>query len=258
MGRQSGKTYSVSEIAQLAGVSARTLRHYEDVGLLSPARTENGYRAYGPKDVRRLGHVLAMRSCGLSLSEIRDLLDNPQADVRSALSSHLRDLHEQQQRLQEAVARTSAAIATIERIDVMKDEQKFEELKAQALQENEERYGEEARARHGDEAVDAANERLSGMTREQWDEKDRLEEAIKVQLRQAMATGDAAGEEAHELADLHRRWIQLHWGEGRYSREAHLGLAQGYLADPRFRDYYDGAAGEGATDFLVRALQANV
>ena len=76
------------------------------------------------------------------------------------------------------------------------------------------------------------------------------------QLRAAMATGDPAGEPARELARMHARWIALHWGEGRYSREAHRGLAQMYLADDRFRAYYDEAAGEGATEFLVAALES--
>ena len=55
---------------------------------------------------------------------------------------------------------------------------------------------------------------------------------------------------------MHARWIGLHWGDGAYSREAHLGLAQGYLRDERFRAYYDSRAGVGATEFLVQALQA--
>ena len=71
-----------------------------------------------------------------------------------------------------------------------------------------------------------------------------------------MATGDPAGEPARELARMHARWIALHWGAGRYSREAHRGLARMYLADDRFRAYYDTAAGEGATEFLVAALES--
>ena len=82
------------------------------------------------------------------------------------------------------------------------------------------------------------------------------EQAIKERLRAAMATGDPAGEPARELARMHARWIALHWGEGRYSREAHRRLAQMYLADDRFRAYYDTAAGEGATEFLVAALES--
>ncbi|MBQ9042226.1 MAG: TipAS antibiotic-recognition domain-containing protein [Eggerthellaceae bacterium] len=125
------------------------------------------------------------------------------------------------------------------------------------LERHEETYGKEARKRYGDEAVDATNERLMSMSRDEWEAKELLEESIKVQLRIAMAEGDAHGEAAAELARMHARWITMHWG-GSYSREGHLGLAQGYLADQRFRDYYDSAAGEGATEFLVEALSANL
>lgn len=138
----------------------------------------------------------------------------------------------------------------------MSEHDAFEALKRHAIEENERAYGREARARHGDDAVDAANERLASLSRDEWDEKGQLERAIREQLRVAMATGDPAGEPARELARMHARWIALHWGEGRYSREAHRGLAQMYLADDRFRSYYDTAAGEGATEFLIAALES--
>ena len=129
---------------------------------------------------------------------------------------------------------------------------KHEALKRRAIEENERAYGREARELYGDDAVDAANERLASLSQDEWDEKDRLEQAIKERLRSAMATG----EPARELARMHARWIALHWGAGCYSREAHRGLAQMYLADDRFRAYYDTAAGEGATEFLVAALES--
>ena len=129
---------------------------------------------------------------------------------------------------------------------------KHEALKRRAIEENERAYGREARELYGDDAVDAANEHLASLSQDEWDEKDRLEQAIKERLRAAMATG----EPARELARMHARWIALHWGAGRYSREAHRGLAQMYLSDDRFCAYYDTAAGEGATEFLVAALES--
>ena len=125
------------------------------------------------------------------------------------------------------------------------------------LERFEKTYGTEARERYGDKAIDETNQRLTSLSRDEWEAKDLLEESIKVQLRIAMAEGDPHGEAAAELARMHARWIRIHWG-GNYSREGHLGLAQGYLADQRFRDYYDTACGQGATDFLVETLQANL
>ncbi|MBO4365887.1 MAG: TipAS antibiotic-recognition domain-containing protein [Eggerthellaceae bacterium] len=107
-------------------------------------------------------------------------------------------------------------------------------------------------------AVDAANQNLLNMSQDEWATKEALEESIKEQLRLAMANGDVRGEEARELTRMHASWIRMHWGQSAYTSQAHRGLACGYLADSRFRDYYDTAAGEGATDFLVEALLANL
>lgn len=251
-----GSRYSVGRLAELAGVSARTLRYYEDMGLLEPARAENGYRMYGSADVKRLSHVLAMRACGLPLTTIRRLLKNPQSDVREALVSHLRTLCAQEKSLADAVVRTKAAIAAIEGIENMDDEKRFEAIKAQGLKEFEETYGAEARERYGDAVIDATNERIMSLTRDEWDAKDLLEESIKVQLRMALASGDPTGEAASELARMHERWLRIHWGDS-YERAAYLNLMRGYLLDPRFKEYYDTAAGAGATEFLVQAVEAN-
>ena len=104
--------------------------------------------------------------------------------------------------------------------------------------------------------MDAANERMAGMTEAEWNDAKALEAAILEQLVQAKATGDPTGEAARELCAMHARWLQMHWGEGTYSPAAHAALAEGYVADPRFTAYYDEAAGEGATAFLRDALVA--
>lgn len=248
--------YTIGQLAKLAGVSACTLRHYEDEGLLHPSRTDSNYRVYRERDARRLAHIVAMRACGLPLPTIRRLLEDPGADVIASLSSHLRYLLQQEKSLEEAIARTERAIAAIERMKGMDSETAFDELKKKGLEDFEETYGREARRLYGDDVIDAANERMMALSRDEWDAKELLEDSIKVQLRLAMASGDAGGAEALELARMHERWIRIHWGDEAYSRQAHLGLARAYLEDERFRAYYDGAAGPGATDFLVDVLEA--
>ena len=121
---------------------------------------------------------------------------------------------------------------------------------------NEMIHGKEARERYGDAAVDAANERQLGMSEAEWVEKETLERAISEQLKAAMATRDAMGPEATKLAQMHAQWIRAQWGEGAYSPNAYVALAQSYLADERFVNYYDSRAGKGATAFLVAAIEA--
>lgn len=279
------KPKTIGQLAELSGVSARTLRFYEEKGFLSPARTESGYRLYSESDERRLAQVVAMRSCGLPLTTIGQLLQhadapaeatpdpsqtsetthvgcgssapsatNAETNLHRALTDHLRTLREQGKSLEAAVRRTQAALNAIERIQGMESKDAFEELKRQGLEAFEREYGQEARERYGTDAIEQSNARMMALTKDEWDAKELLEESIKVQLRLAMATGDPASPEAQELVRMHKRWITVHWGPG-FADEAYLGLVRGYLADPRFTAYYDKSAGNGATEFLVKAVE---
>ena len=120
---------------------------------------------------------------------------------------------------------------------------------------NEAAYGEEVRAAFGDEAMDEANRKYVSMGEAAHLQADELELAIKEQLRRAMEAGDAAGPEAQKLAAMHAQWLRMYWPDGMYSPEAHKGLAEGYVADDRFRAYYDQVA-PGATQFLHDAIHA--
>lgn len=249
-------SYTVGSLAKLAGVTVRALHHYEDEGLLHPERTASGYRRYGAADVERLQQILLLRSCGLSLGDIRVALNNGDFDFHAVLIDHLATLRAQQKELETLVGTVEKTIASLEGRCTMTDEERFEGMKARAIAENEERYGAEVRRRHGDAAMDAANERMAGMSQEEWSDAKALEAAILEQLTAAKATGDPTGEAARKLCAMHARWLQMHWGEGAYSPAAHAALAEGYVADPRFTAYYDEAAGEGATAFLRDALIA--
>lgn len=251
-----GRTYTIGELATMSGTTERALRHYEDLGLLSPARGENGYRRYGEKDVERLQQVLLFRACGMGLSDIRGLLESPGYSAEEALKVHLKTLRARQRELEALVETVEKTIATMKGRETMTNEERFRGLKEHAIEANESAYGAEARKRYGNDAVDAANERVRAMAERDWDEMRELEQGIIRQLKAAMATGDPAGGAARELVALHRRWICGYWGDGRYSAKAHLSLGEMYLADERFRDYYDSGAGAGATEFLVAALRS--
>ena len=249
-------SYTVGSLAKLAGVTVRALHHYEDEGLLHPERTSSGYRRYGAADVERLQQILLLRSCGLSLGDIRAALDNGDFDFHAVLIDHLATLRARQKELETLVGTVEKTIASLEGRCTMTDEERFEGMKARAIAENEERYGAEVRQAYGDAAMDAANERMVGMSQEEWSDAKALEAAILEQLTAAKATGNPTGEAARKLCAMHARWLQMHWGEGAYSPAAHAALGEGYVADPRFTAYYDEAAGEGATAFLRDALIA--
>ena len=94
--------FSVNQLAKLAGVSVRTLHHYDEIGLLKPGtRTESNYRYYGEKELLRLQQILFYKELDLPLVKIMEILDDPAFDTEAALRSHKKDLIKRRDRTSE-------------------------------------------------------------------------------------------------------------------------------------------------------------
>ena len=247
--------YAVHALARLSGISARTLRYYDQIGLLRPARVSaGGYRIYGAREVDRLQQILFYREMGVKLEEIGRILDAPGYDPQAALQAHLTCLLQQRQRLQKLIENVSKTLGTLKGEQTMTDKEKFTGFKQKLVDENEAAYGAEMRGRWGDRTVDAANARLMGMSEADYARAEALRQEYERLLVAAQAAKDPAGADAQRACDLHRQWLCLYWPAGSYSREAHLALGEGYVADPRFTAYYDRLA-PGAAVFLRDALR---
>jgi len=244
--------YTVQKLARLAGVSPRTLRYYDQIGLLRPGATSTaGYRLYGPAEVDRLQQILFYRELGFSLDEIRRIVTEPRFDPLEALREHRRRLIAQKERIARLIDNVEKTIAEKEGRGTMTDREKFEGFKRQLLEENESKYGREARAKYGDEAVDRSNERFMNLTPGEYEEVTRLDKAVKDTLEAAFETGDPAGDLAQQAADLHRKWLMFFWPE--YNPEAHANLAQMYVDDERFKVHYEKRP--GMTEFFRDAIR---
>lgn len=231
--------YSIQELARLSGVTTRTLRWYDEIGLLKPSRTAaSGYRYYGPAQVDRLQDILYYRALGVGLARIRACLDDPSFDRLAALRSHLAALEAQRDRLDGLIRSVKDTICAQERSEIMNDEAKFEALKRRAVDWNEAAYGAELRERYGPEEVDAVYAAVLALTAEQYQSWSELGEAIRRGLEGAVQAGaDPAGPEGKALTDLHRRWLTVTGNP--YDPAKHRGLAELYVADGRFTAYYD-------------------
>ena len=222
--------YTVQKLTRLAGVSTRTLRYYDEIGILKPARiSSSGYRIYGQKEVDLLQQIMFYRELGVSLPDIREILTSPDFDKVKALKEHKNRLLEQRNRLDMLIRNVEKTIAYTEGRIKMTDKEKFEGFKQKIIEENEKKYGEEARQKYGDDDVDKSNAILKNMTQGQYEELQRTEEKCRKTLLEAFKTGDPAGPLAQEAADLHRKWITFFWGD--YNKEAHAGVAQLYVDD---------------------------
>ena len=243
--------YSVKQLACLAHVSERTLRYYDQIGLLRPARSPAGYRLYEQGDVKRLQQILLYCEMGIALKDIAALLEDEGFDLLKALNNSKQRLIAQRQRLDVLIANIDRTISHEKGEGQMKDEQRFEGFKREMIAQNEEQYGQEIREKYGDAQIDGSNAKLMGLTKEQYEACSALEEGMRQMLIAAYHTGDPAGKLAQQAADLHRQWICYFWKE--YSKQAHAGLAQMYIEDERFTKYYD-AYQPGLAAFLCDAI----
>ncbi|HBX23307.1 MAG TPA: MerR family transcriptional regulator [Desulfotomaculum sp.] len=244
--------YTVQKLGLLAGISTRTLRYYDEIGILKPARiNSSGYRIYGRAEVDTLQQILFYRELGVSLENIKEIITAPNFDGSKALREHRQKLVDKKKQLDLLITNVDKTIDLIEGKITMTDKEKFAGFKQKMIADNEKKYGKEIRAKYGDDRVDQSNKKIKHMTEEQYAQVENLGASVIDMLKAALATGDPAGDLAQKTADLHRQWLSFYWAS--YSKEAHAGIAQMYVDDDRFTAYYDKEQ-PGAAAFLRDAI----
>jgi DNA-binding transcriptional MerR regulator len=244
--------YTVKKLATLAGVSTRTLRYYDEIGILKPARiNSSGYRIYGLDEVNKLQQIMFYRELSVDLDSIKQILSSPSFDQIAALEEHLENLLSKRAQLNVLIENVRKTIATEEGRVTMSDKEKFEGFKDQLVEENEQKYGEEIRSKYGNATVDKSNNKLKNMSQNQYSQAEKLGADVLSILNEAFKTGDPGSELAQKTADLHRQWLSFYWDH--YTKEAHAGLAQMYVEDDRFTAFYD-KENKGTSKFLRDAI----
>jgi DNA-binding transcriptional MerR regulator len=244
--------YSGNKLTKMSGVSARTLRYYDEIGLLKPKRVaESGYRIYGQAEVDALQQVLFYRELGFALDDIKKLMQAPGFNREQAFLRHLAELRKQRVRLDTLIGNVEKSMAAMKGECIMQDNEKFEGFKRGLVDENERKYGAETREKYGDAAIDESNANLMGLTKEQYDESEGLRLKLEETLKAALETGSPAGQLAQQACSLHRQWLMALYPN--YSKEYHRGLGEMYVADERFRANYD-KLGAGCAEFLRDAI----
>ena len=225
--------YTVQKLSEIAKISKRTLRYYDEIGLLKPARVNSsGYRIYGEKEINKLQQILFYRELGVSLE---------------ALKEHRIKLLEKQKQIDLLLKNVNKTIQLKEGEVKMSDREKFEGFKKNIIDTNEKKYGEEIREKYGNESIEKSNKKFQNMTEEDYNDFIKLGNEVNEKLLQAFNTGNPKGELAQEVAELHKKWLLYTWSS--YTKEAHAGLAEMYVYDERFKEYYDKEQ-DGLAEFL--------
>ena len=244
--------YTVNKLSKMSGVSARTLRYYDEIGLLKPARVaQSGYRLYGEPQLDILQQILFYRELGFPLDEIKRILHTANFDREQAFMRHLSELNEKRKQLDMLISNVTKSISAMKGEIKMTDSEKFEGFKQTLINENEQKYGSEIRTKYGDAAVDASNANLKGLTQEQYNKGEQLRIAYEEKLKTAYEVGNPSGELALEACDLHRQWLLLYYPN--YSKEYHKALGEMYVADERFKVNYEKIA-RGCAEFFRDAI----
>ncbi|MFJ4470201.1 MerR family transcriptional regulator [Streptomyces sp. NPDC089424] len=246
-------SYSVGQVAGYAGVTVRTLHHYDGIGLLAPSeRSHAGHRRYSDADLDRLQQILFYRELGFPLEEVAALLDDPAADPRA----HLRRRHElltaRIEKLQKMAAAVEHAMeARAMGIDLTPEE-KFEVFGDH----DPDQYEDEVRERWGGtDAYRQSRERTSSYTKEDWKRATEEFDAIHRRMADLMAAGTPADSEAAtDTAEEHRLFITRSYYD--CSHEMHSCLGEMYVSDPRFTATYEKIR-PGLAVYLRDAIKAN-
>ena len=245
--------YTVQQFARLAGISTRTIRYYDQIGLLKPAFINaSGYRVYGREQVDRLQQILFYRALDFNLRQIGTILSACEYDRLTSLESHRLSLTRKRRQLDALIATLDKSISSMKGEYTMTDAEKFEGFKQDMVISNEEKYGEEIREKYGNESVNYANQKIKDMTEDEYADVSALEQSILEALKQVMVRSEGpGGPGAQKAAALHRRWLLFYWKE--YTPEAHAALARMYVEDERFKAHYDRYS-DGSATFLRDAI----
>jgi MerR family transcriptional regulator, thiopeptide resistance regulator len=241
------KVYTVSRLAKLAGVSVRTLHHYDEIGLLKPSfRSESGYRKYQRKDLLRLQQILFYRELDFSLTEIKDILDDPEYDEIKVLKDHRNNIEKRIERLLNLLNTIDKTINHYkEDTMALRDEELYEGFSKEHI----ERYNKEVDEKYGPGTLKASRERIGKLSKEQWQKVKDEGGAIALEIAKLM---DRLPEspEVQKLVKRHHAWILNFWTP---NAERYKGLGKGYVENPEFRVFYDKYK-TGLAEFLSSAM----
>ena len=235
----------INEAARLAGVSERTLRYYDRIGLLRPSgMTESGYRPYDEDALRRLQQILFFRELGFPLAQIGEIMDSPGYDRSDALRRHRALLIAERDRL-------NGLIELAERTLKGESDMSFDAFDRSEIERQRDAYAEEARARWGGtDAYAESAKKTAGYGKEEWTMIE--QEAGEIFAAFAALRGHAPDDP--DVQALVARW-QAHITKHYYActKEILAGLGQMYTADERFMQNID-RAGTGTAQLMSDAI----
>lgn len=235
----------IREVADLVGISVRTLHHYDEIGLLSPKKTtDSRYRIYTDDDLAMLQQILFFKELGFPLKKIKEIIHRPSFDREEALRLHRKALLEKRRRLDQMIKTVDKTIQHYKGGMEMTYKEKFA-----GFDFSHNPYEEEARQKWGNEMVDKSKEKINQLSNE---EREQYENQFHQIYRRLAKVRHEAPESAIAQNSI-KEWYDFLNKIGTYSLEAFQGLGQLYVDDERFKKNID-QFGEGLAVFMRDAM----
>jgi len=236
--------WSIHDIAQMTGVTSRTLRHYGDIGLLAPSRVgQNGYRFYDGEALVRLQRILLLRELGLSLQNIADVLAS-ETDLNGALRSHLDWLRQERQRLARQIASVETTLEKTKEGRQLMAREMFDGF-------DHSQYRDEVTARWGRDAYESGDRwwRSLSDSEKQGFQQQKLDIATDFGAAH-LAAKPVDGDEVQAITQRLYEWLSI---TSAVTKDHFTGLGEMYVNDPRFSAHYD-THGVGTAVFVRNAM----
>ena len=204
--------YTINKLAALASISTRTLRYYDQIGLLKPGRVNStGYRIYGDREVNLLQQILFFRELDLQLEDIRKIITSPDFDISQALADHHQKLISKRNQLDQLIQTVEKTIAHQKGEKAMSNREKFEGFKRDLVAANEKQYGSETREKFGAETVEALNRKFLNLSETEYQRMQAIESEMFDALRILMQSGDLESDAAKTVCEKHKEWLSFTW-----------------------------------------------
>jgi DNA-binding transcriptional MerR regulator len=224
--------FTVKQLSKLAGVTPRTLHHYDDIGLLKPSRIgENGYRYYGEEALLKLQQILFYRELDFPLEEIRRITGRRDFDLLGALQSHREALQKKSARLRQLLVTVDNTIQHIKGEKFMSQKGLFKGFS----EEEQEKLAQEAEQMYDPATVRESNRKWKGYSKEKKDAILAEGNQIYLDMIAAMPKG-ASSAEVQAIVERWRSHMDYFWTP---NLDQLLGLATMYNDDPKFKSNFD-------------------
>jgi len=196
----------IHELAKISGVSTRTLRYYDEIGLLKPSsRSDGSYRVYSEKEINHLEQILIYKELGFSLDKIKEMIYRPNFNIQSAYLEQLSHIEKELEHYQQLKSHIIKSLETYERNETMSKQEQFKVFKENLIQKNDELYGGEVKEKYGSNIYALSNQKLKNMSQSDFEKVTQLEKDIINYLLIAYKTQDPSSKEAKIACELHKQ-----------------------------------------------------